>query len=664
MGIVIFATTAIGLITDRSRTQRELVETSTLLHEAQETIQRLQVSALNPNAILPEFSKAAQKAAAAAATAASISSAIVTAKSPKPVDDPLSEAAKVITSRNCRRQWLSQARAAAAAATSGASSIPLPFAGGDLEVPGVFEAALKARAPDKELIFLSVGDTRDHRRQYKDPSLRTISIDFLRNLLANLKGLGIGHYLILTTETLCRRLQKEHCEVSCVWTSLWHTHPGLSPWNLKPGDMFLMWAQQWRYIARAMELGYRVLRSDTDVYLAENPYPILHGPLFKHFEMVVQHDFFGARERPRCDFTGGQAARHWNAKGERGSLPACGRRNPGLALLNIGLTYLRSRAGGGVHAVINSTWARFLDRLAGPPSKPAHLRGGVDSQALIDQPFMRSVVNDLAVADPRYSPPKRSNEWAVIPGTAGDVYDPRTPCALGDTDACATVKAERRRTAFLVQTVRPPAGSFGGGASSAPGEFVALAPDWLFGRGCLTHLRAPMALLRLARAKEARNGHCAALPGGQQPSQNGHVPLAPGPASGLLVATHFVYSMALKRKRAFRAFGWDLADGRNRSFPSTDDSCFKRSHRAMLFGHTFFDQTRHTKSVLCALPSDGDDNDDPACPCCAGLGTMQELAGGRTPRGFRLETTGGSAFSSPGHFQALEGCNDYQMFWD
>ena len=33
-----------------------------------------------------------------------------------------------------------------------------------------------------------------------------------------------------------------------------------------------MWAQQWHYVARAMELGYRVLRSDTDVYLAEDPY--------------------------------------------------------------------------------------------------------------------------------------------------------------------------------------------------------------------------------------------------------------------------------------------------------------------------------------------------------------------------------------------------------
>lgn len=41
--------------------------------------------------------------------------------------------------------------------------------------------------------------------------------------------------------------------------------------------MFLIWAQQWQYIARTLELGYRVLRTDTDVYLAEElvPHPVV-----------------------------------------------------------------------------------------------------------------------------------------------------------------------------------------------------------------------------------------------------------------------------------------------------------------------------------------------------------------------------------------------------
>jgi len=115
--------------------------------------------------------------------------------------------------------------------------------------------------------------------------------------------------------------------------------------------------------------------------------------------------------------------------------------------------------------------------------------------------------------------------------------------------------------------------------------------------------------------------------------------------------------MALKRKRAFRAFGWDLGDRRNRSAAASSRSCFDRSNLAMLFGHTFFDQMVDTKSVLCSMPH----GDAPACSCCTGLQTLRS-----TPsRGaYRLESTGGSGFSSPSHFQMLEGCNDYQLFWD
>lgn len=408
-----------------------------------------------------------------------------------------------------------------------------------------------------------------------------------------------------------------------------------------------MWAQQWRYVARAMELGYRVLRSDTDVYLAEDPYPILRGPLFSRFQMVVQHDFFGARERPRCD----RAVTALPLDGSAERLSTCGFRGSHLALLNIGLLYVRSSPGGGAFAVINQTWARFLEKLSGPPFKPPHLHGQVESQALIDQPFMRSVVNDLAVADRRFHPFKPAHQWAAIPGTAGETYVAGSSCALGDVGLCARVASERHKTAFLVQSVRPPSTH---ARSERRDELVALAPDWLFGRGCLTHLRGPLALLRLAGSTAPSNARCQ-----PPPALQGRAPLAPGPAAGILVATHFVYSMALKRKRAFRAFGWDLADKRNRSMDE-DGECFKRSSLSMIFGHTFFDQTDATKSVVCAMPV----GDGPACSCCAGVGPMQSLAGGRGSRGFRLETTSGSTFSSPTHFQTLEGCNDYQVCFE
>ena len=156
-----------------------------------------------------------------------------------------------------------------------------------------------------------------------------------------------------------------------------------------------------------------------------------------------------------------------------------------------------------------------------------------------------------------------------------------------------SVKKRRRAPAGLPpRSTAPP----GGGTL----ERVALAPDWLFGRGCLTHVRAPENLLAAAGA-DAGGASCRA------PERTpGLATLAPGPSAGMLVATHFVYSMALKRKRAFRAFGWDFGDGRNRSttaaYNGAAGSCWKRNDRAILLGHTFFTQTEGTKAVR--LPRD------------------------------------------------------------
>ena len=658
----------VGAMADTSRLRQQLAAQSVELNEARAQIQQLKYRARMQNVLSvedpslpgafpvqrrnPTMAALNMSAALAALNPATRASAVaVTA--PSAPDAATLAAASVITNPMCRDAWLEQARRSAPGADT-----PLPFAGGNLEQPGVLEAALQARAPAKELIFLSVGDTRDHRREIKDPALKTISVDFLLNLVANLKQLRIDHYIILTTEPLCRKLQERHCEYACVWTDLWHDHRGLAPWGLKAGDMFLMWAQQWRYICRAMELGYRVLRADTDVYLAEDPYPLLHGPLFSKYQMVVQHDVEG-RAKPRCD-----AASHLptdaaaDDAADGGHHTTCGLRDRGQALLNIGLVYLRSRPGGGVFGVINGTWARFLRKLDDEPYRPPHLGGKVETQALIDQPFMREVVHSLAQPDARATPPKPPQQWSVVPCAAAPLYAEGHTCALRDPAACAAVERQRQKAAFLAQLVRPEPSR----SPQAPpplAERVALAPDWLFGRGCLTHVRRPVELLRRIEAHLTAETSCQA-----PPLQRGFSTPAPGPAGGLLVATHFVYSMALKRKRAFRSFGWDLADRRNplyngtaQTWPTGGESCWRRSDRAMLFGHTAFTDTPETKSVMCALPR----GDGPDCTCCTGL---PSLARTEAARSARLETTGGSPIYSGEALTKLEGCNDYQLYWD
>ena len=235
-----------------------------------------------------------------------------------------------------------------------------------------------------------------------EPELRTISTDFVHNLVSNLQTLGIENYIILTTKPLCRKLQQH--SLACAWTSLWSEHPGLARWGLKPGNMFLMWQQQWHYISRALERGHSVLRADTDVYFAEDPFPILKGPLLAPFSMVVQQDFGGPLgNRPGCR----QVARPHHA--QDGTLGSCGAHR-GTALLNVGLVFARAGApGGGALAVINSTWARFHSKLGGPA---AHV------DTLIDQPLMRAAVDEMAVAEAG----KARHQWTVVPGSAAPVY--------------------------------------------------------------------------------------------------------------------------------------------------------------------------------------------------------------------------------------------------
>jgi hypothetical protein len=240
LALLFFGYMGMSVLTDRSRLQQELVDRMAALESAQATIQELQSHTTGTSTLSRQFyaerrTRHRQEHHATGTDEgqeATVAPAVVMSDH----DKHILRAAAVINSPTCKANWLAEQRAAVSLPPSPYGT-PLPYAGGDLEMPGVMEAALAARAPDRELIFLSVGDTRDHRRQYKDPSLRTISIDFLRNLLANLKRLRLNHYLILTTESLCRRLQQDFCEYSCVWTSLWHSHPGLPKWNLKPGDV-------------------------------------------------------------------------------------------------------------------------------------------------------------------------------------------------------------------------------------------------------------------------------------------------------------------------------------------------------------------------------------------------------------------------------------------
>ena len=69
--------------------------------------------------------------------------------------------------------------------------------------------------------------------------------------------------------------------------------------------------------------------------------------------------------------------------------------------------------------------------------------------------------------------------------------------------------------------------------------------------------------------------------------------------------------------------------------------------------------TYQAKSVLCAMPS----GQESECACCAGMPSLKEMQS-KGSRSLELETTSGSKLRSPKHMAMLEGCSDYQSFWD
>ena len=430
----------------------------------------------------------------------------------------------------------------------------------DLEAPGALEKALaaRARASDKELMVLAVGDTRDHRRMHKDPALSQVSVDFAINLVENLAALGLRNYLMLTSSAqLCDELRRDADVDGCAHSShLTDREKELQRWGLKPGDMFLLWAQQWRVVQRALEAGYSVMRVDSDVVFLEDPYLALRGPLLSPFAMVSQTDVFDLGTRPRCDADTGVT----NEPGHPDVKRCDSSSLKSQPQLNIGLVYFRRSAmadDGPTLGVIKDMLNAFTAKLLGDVQ--VNDDGNPIAEALLDQPLFREAVSTRV---------RRGSGWKVASGSSGEVYasigsdgdasdgDASDGAAVGDEcpharTTCDAIAAERRRTDIAFA-------SLGEGEWS---ELAAGAPDWLFGRGCVkTVADAPRALahLRSIRSTNAPASIDGSGENGTCETRAGVVNRAPGVGGvgGGVVAVHMVYSKARKRADAMEAMGW------------------------------------------------------------------------------------------------------------
>lgn len=499
----------------------------------------------------------------------------------------------------------------------------------DLEAPGALEKALaaRARASDKELMVLAVGDTRDHRRMHKDPALSQVSVDFAINLVENLAALDLRNYLMLTSSAqLCDELRRDADVDGCAHSShLTNREKELERWGLKPGDMFLLWAQQWRVVQRALEAGYSVMRVDSDVVFLEDPYLALRGPLLSPFAMVSQTDVFDLGTRPRCDAGSGVTTEPGHPDVKRCDSSSL----KGQPQLNIGLVYFRRSAmadDGPTLGVIKDTSAAFTAKLLGDVQ--VNDDGDPIAEALLDQPLFREAVSERV---------RLGSGWKVASGSSGEVYAGNGSDGDGAGDECPharttcdAIAAERRRTDI----------AFAALGSSEGSELAAGAPDWLFGRGCVkTVADAPRALahLRSIRSTNAPASIDGSGKNGTCETRAGVVNRAPGVGGvgGGVVAVHMVYSKARKRADAMEAMGWWRArvhrpggrgDGEGggggaaespssgvaSSSAGASPGCVGRDGAGALFSHTYFRQNEPgARAFVCAggTPTG-------ACPCC------------------------------------------------
>jgi hypothetical protein len=195
-----------------------------------------------------------------------------------------------------------------------------PLRGEDLSAPGALEAAAAKRSFRKEIILFVNNKGGSH---------------LAANQVANLRSVGIEHYLIVTnTAECCRALMDGPWGISCGWTSFLQNHPRLGIYQVDAEEVatpFRLWWVRFHFLERLVALGYNPMYIDTDVSFRVNPYPLFKGPLGKY---------------------------HLFGQDESGAING----------INIGIIYAQNaRVGGGAHWVLNETVARMYRVLEAEP---------------------------------------------------------------------------------------------------------------------------------------------------------------------------------------------------------------------------------------------------------------------------------------------------------
>lgn len=439
----------------------------------------------------------------------------------------------------------------------------------DLNNPQVRTAVFQARANvDKELIILAVGDTRDQRREEKDPNLSHISTDFVANIALNFKSLDIRHFIVLaSSQSLCKTLYERYPQVfdtmSCGYSTAYYD-TNYEKWGLKKGDMFLVWAQQWLLVSQALEEGYGIMRVDNDVVFLENPYPIIHGPLLSQFRSISQLDFAQPETVPSC-----------TSSKTMGILDICKNNSPNI-YLNIGLIYFRKHKNHlktPLYDFFNALNHKFLTMLSD--------EHGGGSTKILDQPIFRKTMEEFYNGPPKVVKPSRRLD---------SVY-PIGECP--HKEMCKTIQLQREKSAFSIINLKGKTDQI---------DILAAAPVWLFGRMCLRTFSDGDKYVTSRALSNCTTRTKATM----------H-----SPQGGGLVAVHAVYSKAIKRVDAMKIMGWWQFE---EDIPQDIDRC--SGDIGMVFSHEYY---RHNPKGYRAFMCSGRPRTVGGCACCSNIPHMYSL---------------------------------------
>ena len=308
-----------------------------------------------------------------------------------------------------RRRLVGDAAAAAATATAGvivqpppegllakaeadAAALTCPLEA-DLEQPSRFDAMLRARASAAGDIVITILGPTTGERAIKMGKLGRL---MLANMVANLKRVGVAHYLAITTHlhlpgnadnNLCLS-ELRPAGLCCAWAGVGMPRVAEGTvgrsWTVSETHPYLLFLQRWWFTSQATARGYNVLSLDTDMHLDLDPLAMMRGARYAGFSAMLQLDSGwpaeGRREGQKSTDDRGQ---HENVVPCRAAAAAGAPQPPqgcpcGVApmpLLNTGFVWVRgvARARGGDPAapqsmLFNRSVENILSRLLQAPA--------------------------------------------------------------------------------------------------------------------------------------------------------------------------------------------------------------------------------------------------------------------------------------------------------